>query len=487
MAMDPTAAANAVERAKALIDKAYEAQQLYAEFDQDRVNRIVENMARVGFENAAKLAKLAVEETGIGREDDKIIKNQFASKNLYEFIKDMKTVGIIKNDTERKVVEIAAPMGVVVAIIPTTNPTSTVIFKTMISLKARNGVVISPHPRAMKACLETARLMEEAAVAAGAPKGLIQCLDVASMEAANELMQNDKTAVILATGGSGLVKAAYSSGKPAYGVGPGNVPAFIERSADVSEALDKILASKTFDNGTVCASEQSIIVEKVISSQAKTLLKQKGGYFVTGADKEKLEMTVIKPTGGVNADVVGKSPQAIAALAGINIPVGTRVLLAELNGVGKEIPLSAEKLCPVLGFYEVEDWKEACELCYKLLNFGGLGHSLAIHSQNEEVIMEFAMKKPVFRILCNTPTSQGGIGYTTGLSPSLTLGCGTYGGNITSDNVTPLHLINIKRLAYYNPPAGFVLESKNVGQSTYAYSHDEIVDAVDKALRYLRG
>ena len=270
----------AVQRARELAQRAYEAQKLFANYSQDKVDRIVESMAKAGYEHAARLAKLAVEETGIGRESDKIIKNQFASKNLYESIKDTKTVGVLNRDEARKIVEIAAPAGVIVAIIPTTNPTSTVIFKSMISLKARNSVVISPHPRAIKACVETARIMEDAAVLAGAPKGLIQCLDVASMAAATELMTCEYTSVILATGGSALVKAAYSSGKPAYGVGPGNVPAFIERSADVSQALDRILMSKTFDYGTICASEQAIVTERVIANQVRA-------QHVAAAENEK--------------------------------------------------------------------------------------------------------------------------------------------------------------------------------------------------------
>ena len=339
----------AVQRARELAQRAYEAQKLFANYSQDKVDRIVESMAKAGYEHAARLAKLAVEETGIGRESDKIIKNQFASKNLYESIKDTKTVGVLNRDEARKIVEIAAPAGVIVAIIPTTNPTSTVIFKSMISLKARNSVVISRiralsrHAWRRPASWRTRRCSP-------ARPGLIQCLDVASMAAATELMTCEYTSVILATGGSALVKAAYSSGKPAYGVGPGNVPAFIERSADVSQALDRILMSKTFDYGTICASEQAIVTERVIANQVRAQLQQKGGYFVTGTDKEKLEKTVIKETGGVNPDVVGKSPQVIADLAGITIPAGTRVLVADLDGVGKEYPLSAEKLCPVLGF-----------------------------------------------------------------------------------------------------------------------------------------
>lgn len=437
-----------IQQARCLVKAAKAAQKKFADYDQLSVDRIVRAMAVAGAENAQRLARLAVDETGIGRYEDKIIKNQFASKEVYESIKDLKTVGIVKDDKAKGIVEIASPVGVVMGIVPTTNPTSTAIFKAIIALKGRNAIVLSPHPRAVKCTYEAAKVMADAALAAGAPDGLIACLSMPTMEATNELMKGPDVSVILATGGGAMVKAAYSSGKPAYGVGPGNVPAFIERSANIKEAVSAIIKSKTFDNGTICASEQAVIVEECIARETITEFIVQGAYFVTGEDKNKLQKAVISPNGGMSADVVGKSPQDIARAAGISIPEGTRLLIAPLQGVGKSEPLSAEKLCPVLGFYAVPDWMSACELCYELLAYGGLGHSLVIHSQNQNVILEFAMKKPVFRILCNTPSALGAIGATTNLAPSLTLGCGAVGGNITSDNVGPLHLVNIKRLAF---------------------------------------
>lgn len=437
-----------IQEARELVKRAYLSQQILAGFDQAGVDKIVEAMAKAGYENARRLAQLAVEETGFGAADDKVLKNQFATKNVYEHIKDMRTAGIISEDTAKKVVEIAEPMGVVLGIVPTTNPTSTVMYKAIISLKSRNSIVFSPHPRAVKCSQEAARIMEEAAVAAGAPRGLVSCIGLCTREATDELMRHPQVAVILATGGSAMVKAAYSAGKPAYGVGPGNVPAFIEKSADVKKAVSNVLASKTFDNGTICASEQAVVTEKAIADKVIEELRLQGAYFVPENEVKPLEQTVIMPDGGVNPRVVGKSPQFIADLAGIEIPEKTRVLVVRLNSVGKNSPLSAEKLCPVLGLYIEEDWHKACERCLELLQYGGIGHSMVIHSRNDEIIREFALKKPVFRILVNTPSSQGAIGLTTGLDPALTLGCGTWGGSITADNVSPLHLINRKRLAY---------------------------------------
>lgn len=439
---------SSIQQARNMVKTAKAAQKKFADFDQLSVDRIIRAMALAGAENAQRLARLAVDETGIGRYEDKIVKNMFASKEVYESIKDLKTVGIIKDDKAKGIIEIASPVGVVMGIIPTTNPTSTAIFKAMIALKARNAIVLSPHPRAVKCTCEAAKVMADAATMAGAPEGLISCLSIPTMEATNELMKSPDVSVILATGGGAMVKAAYSSGKPAYGVGPGNVPAFIERSANIKEAVSNIVKSKTFDNGTICASEQSVIVEECIAREAIAEFIRQGVHFVTGENKKKLQKAVISANGGMNADVVGKSPQEIAVVAGINIPEGTRLLIAPLESVGKTEPLSAEKLCPVLGFYVAVDWMSACELCYELLAYGGMGHSLVIHSENQNVILEFALKKPVFRILCNTPSALGAIGATTNLPPSLTLGCGAVGGNITSDNVGPLHLVNIKRLAF---------------------------------------
>ncbi len=469
-----------IKKANELMEIAYNSQKTIAEFEQSKINRIVEAMAKVGYENSRRLASMAVYESKIGVAEDKVIKNQFATKNLYNYIKDMKTAGIINEDIENGIIEIAAPMGVVVGIVPTTNPTSTIMYKAIIAIKARNSIVFSPHPRAIKCSLEAARLMEDAAVSAGAPKGLINCLPICTMEATDVLMHHPKAAVILATGGSAMVKAAYSSGTPAYGVGPGNVPAFIERSADIGDAVDKIIASKTFDNGTICASEQAIVTEQIIADNVIAEVKKKGGYFVTGPELKALEKTVIKPNGMVNPAVVGQSPKTIADLAGIKIPDGTKVIIAHVNGVGNEYPLSAEKLCPVLAFYVEKDWEKVCERSIELLRYGGLGHTMVIHSKNNNIIREFGMKKPVFRILVNTPSSLGAVGYTTGLAPALTLGCGTWGGSITSDNVTPMHLIHKKRIAYHLEKEKKQLEHKVFN---YFYKKEEVIKAIDEMIK----
>lgn len=476
-----------IQEARTLLQAAGQAKEILAGFDQQQTDRIVAAMAQAGYENAKRLAEMAVTETGFGVVADKILKNQFATKNVYEFIRDLKTVGMIHEDPVRRVMEIAEPMGVVVGLIPTTNPTSTVFYKALIALKSRNAIIFSPHPRAVKCTLEAARVMEEAAVAAGTPRGVVSCLTLATKEAADELMHHWQTAVILATGGSAMVKAAYSAGKPAYGVGPGNVPAFIERSADITKAVSDILSSKTFDNGTICASEQAIVVESAVADLVMTELKRQRGYFIPDSEIPRLEATVILPNGGVNPKVVGQGPQFIAGLAGIVIPEQTRVLIATLSGVGKNHPLSAEKLCPVLAFYIEPDWQKACERCFELLQYGGIGHSLVIHSQNHQIIQEFAMKKPVFRILVNTPSSQGAIGLTTGLTPALTLGCGTWGGSITADNVGPLHLINRKRLAYDCSADTATNTSGDMTGSAqnqhYHFSRKEVIQAIEMYLK----
>lgn len=450
-----------IQHTRELLKKANQAQSVLAGFTQEKVDSIVEAMVEAGYKNAALLAEMAVKETGIGVIADKVAKNEFASKGVWDYIKDMRTAGVIDEDKAKGIIEIAEPMGVVAGIIPTTNPTSTIIFKCIIALKARCGIVMSPHPRAIECSKESARIMEEAAVSAGAPKGIISCIGISTREATDELMKSPMTSVILSTGGSALVKASYSSGKPAFGVGPGNVPAFIEKTADIDKAVSDIIASKTFDNGTVCASEQAVIAEKVISDQVMDTFKSRGCYFLPPEDIFHVEKAVMLRGGGVNPEVVGKSAVEIAKMAGIQVPEGTKILIARMFGVGKSYPLSAEKLCPVLAFYIEENWQSACERCFELLRYGGLGHSMAIHSNDREIIMEFAMKKPVFRILVNTPSSQGGIGQTTNLQPSLTLGCGSWGGNVTADNVGPQHLINKKRLAFskeFTPKFHYTIE-----------------------------
>lgn len=457
-----------IQEARNLAREGKKAQEILAHYDEQQIDRIICQMVKVAEENALKLAELAVQETGFGNVSDKKLKNNHASRALYAFIKDMKTVGIIKNDQQQKLLEIAEPMGLLMGIVPSTNPTSTVIYKAIIALKSRNGIVISPHPSALQASLLATKLMNDAAVAAGAPDHIISCISKPSMAATNELMRREEIALIIATGGAAMVKSAYSVGKPALGVGPGNVPAYIERSADIPTAVANIIASKTFDYGTICASEQTVIVEKVIEAAVVSEFERQGGYFMTAEETSKVAKILFVKGYGMNAKLVGRSPQVIAEAAGISIPEGTKVLLGRQEAVGPSDPLSYEKLTTVLGFYTVEDWQEACDLTIALLNNGGVGHSFAIHTENPEIVMKFS-EKPVFRILVNTGSTQGGVGISTGLSPAFTLGCGTWGGSATSDNVTPLHLINIKRVAYGIKP------SQQSAEPTAPSSLDDLV------------
>ncbi len=440
-----------VQQARHLASAAKAAQRQLAEFSQEQVDTIVAAMSEAARRDAERLARLAHEETGFGNVKDKTTKNLFCSVDVHEFIKPMRTVGILREDRVRRVVEIAEPMGVVAAIIPSTNPTSTAIHKTLISIKARNACVMSPHPAAQKCILETTQVLHRAAVSAGLPAEALSCMTEVSLEGTQELMRCRDTGVILATGGIGLVRAAYSSGKPAYGVGPGNVPAYIEKTADVPKAVAHVIAGKTFDYGTLCSSEQAIVCDEPISEQVIAEVKKNGGYFLNPAETAAVSEVVVTRERLANPEIVGKPATYIAERAGIKVPPETRVLVAPLAGVGRDFPLSIEKLSPVLAFYVVKDWHQGCERCLELLRYGGTGHSLGIHSRDDAVIREFALKKPVFRIVANTQTSLGATGYTTGLAPSMSLGCGAYAGNITSDNITPLHLINIKRLAYEWP------------------------------------
>lgn len=439
---------SSIQEARQLLGKAEAAFKIFEDYSEDDVELILEAISKIAIENAGVLADLAVEETGFGRAEDKKTKNLFCAENVYEAIKPLKTVGIVNEDSENQIIEVASPVGVVAGIIPSTNPTSTTIYKALIALKGRNGIVFSPHPSAVRCIGETARLIAQAAEDAGAPQGIIGCMSIPTMEGTQELMKNKTTAVILATGGPGLVKAAYSAGKPAFGVGPGNVPAYIESSAGVSKAVEDILTGKCFDNGTLCSSEQSIICDKGISGEVLSELTRQGAYICNNEEKIRLGKVIQTPSGRLNTEIVGQSAFRIAAMAGIEVSEGTRALVAPAEGIGREHPLSMEKLSPILAYYTVNDWKEGCQKCIDILNFGGLGHTLALHSKNNEVIRQFALYKPAFRICVNTPAALGAVGYTTNLFPSMTLGCGAAGGNITSDNISPLHLINIKRVAF---------------------------------------
>jgi acetaldehyde dehydrogenase (acetylating) len=365
----------------------------------------------------------------------------------------MRTVGVVNRLADRKVVEIAEPFGVVAAIIPSTNPTSTAIYNVLISLKARCVVVLSPHPAAERCITRTAEIMRDAAVQAGAPADALTWMTGVTLEGTQELMRAREVAVILATGGMGLVRAAYSAGKPAYGVGPGNAPAYIERTADVPQAVRDVVAGKTFDNGVLCSSENAVVVDEAVVELARAEFVKAGAHFLAPAEAEAVARVLVTPQRLPNPALVGKTATFIAERAGITVPPTTRVLIAPLEGVGRDYPLSIEKLCPVLAFYVVKDWREGCERCKQILRYGGMGHTMAIHSRDEEVILQFGLHKPAFRIVVNTPTTHGSTGMTTELDPALTLGCGGWGGNITSDNISSRHLLNIKRLAYGVRPA----------------------------------
>ena len=442
-----------ISEARELARRAKTAQVHLAELSQERIDTIIDAMAAAAASEAEMLAELAVEETGYGVVADKVQKNLFSARDVYQFVRPMRTVGVIRRLDDRKVLEIAEPFGVVAAVIPSTNPTSTAIYKALISIKARCAIVMSPHPTAVRCITRTAEILARAAIAAGAPEGAISWMTTVTLEGTQALMQHKNVAVILATGGMGLVRAAYSAGKPAYGVGPGNAPAYIESSADVHKAVQDIVTGKTFDNGVLCSSENSVVVDEAVAGDVRREFQAQGGYFLSDAESAAVARVLVTPQRLPNPLLVGKSAGEIASNAEIDIPPDTRVLIAPLDGVGRDYPLSMEKLCPVLSFYVVPDWHAGCERCIEILRYGGMGHTMSIHSRNDAIILEFGLKKPAFRIVVNTPTTHGSIGLTTGLDPAMTLGCGGYGGNITSDNISPRHLLNIKRLAHELRPA----------------------------------
>ena len=436
-----------IQQARTLIRAAKIAQERLATYTQEQVDQICAAMAAAGAAHAQGLAQMAVDETGMGRVEDKTLKNIFASETVWKSIERQRTVGIIGEYPDQGITEVGVPMGVIAALIPTTNPTSTAIFKAIIAVKAGNALVVSPHPSAKNCTMAAVRLIDQAGRAAGLPEGTISCLDDPTMEATHTLMTHEDVALILATGGGAMVKAAYSSGKPAIGVGPGNGPAYIERTADIPAAVRRILDSKTFDNGTICASEQSVVTEDVIREQVIEEFKRQGAYFLNPSEKDQVGAILMRASGTMNPAIVGRTAVRIAEMAGIQVPETTRVLIGFETEVGERYPYSREKLCPVLGFYSTPDWHTACEQCICILKHEGAGHTMTIHSRDEAVIKEFALKKPVSRLLVNTPASLGGVGATTNLQPSLTLGCGAIGGNASSDNIGPLNLINIRRVA----------------------------------------
>ena len=466
-----------IQEVRELVSAASKAQKEFKHFSQKQVDKIVKAMADAGYAESERLAKMAYEETGFGNYKDKIIKNHFGTKTIYESIKDLKTVGVIDVNENGKIVKIAEPMGVVAAIIPSTNPTSTAMFKAIISLKCRNGLVASPHPKAVACTDEALKIMREAAEKAGAPKGLIQCLKTPTLEGTEALMKDKDTAVILATGSTPMVKAAYSTGNPAYGVGAGNVPSFIERTANVKKAVADIVFGTTFDNGVLCSSEQAMIVDRPIKEQAIEEAKKDGCYFVSPEEKQKLANAIHK-NGKLNPEIVGKSAKWIADYANLKVPESTKVLVADCTAVGKEEPFSVEKLSPILALYVVDGWLDGCHKCIELLNFGGIGHTMAIHSSDKEIIMKFALEKPAFRIIVNSPSSLGAVGYTTALKPSLTLGVGTWGGSIISENVSAEHLMNIKTLAFEVNPV-------NSGQCVTSFDGVNVKNVSEKPTSFM--
>jgi acetaldehyde dehydrogenase (acetylating) len=439
-----------VQQARELVERAYEAQKILATFSQEKIDEIVGAMARAALEDSYRLGEMAHLETGFGNAADKATKNRFSAEQIYNFIRPMRTVGIIRQTDS--IVEVASPRGVVAAIIPSTNPTSTAIFKILISIKARDSVVLSPHPSATNCINEVARIMRAAGEAAGLPQSAIGCMSIATIEGTQELMKHKRTALILATGGIGLVRAAYSSGKPAFGVGPGNVPAMIERTANVTKAVKDILTGKTFDNGTICSSEQAIVVERAIDSQVRERFIAEGAYFLGKEDQEALARVVATATNTLNSKIVGKSTKVIAEMAGIKIPEGTRAIMCELAGVGRDFPLSMEKLSPILAYYVVDNLEQGCERAAQILRYGGMGHTASVHTASRDAAKEYGIRMPVSRVVVNSPSTHGAIGFTTDLEPSMTLGCGSWGGNVTSDNISPRHLMDVKRIAFETKP-----------------------------------
>ena len=439
-----------VQQARDLVEAAHRAQAEVAQFDQAKIDRICEAMARAALADAARLGALAVEETGYGVPADKQEKNRFAAEDVWNYFRGLRTKGVVSESKD--VVEIASPRGVVAGIIPSTNPTSTAIFKILIAIKSRNAVVLSPHPSAAKCINETARVMREAGVKEGLPADAIGCMTSATIEGTETLMKHKQTAVILATGGIGLVRAAYSSGKPAFGVGPGNVPVCVERTADVPKAVQDILTGKCFDNGTICASEQAVVCDAPIEQAVREQFKLQGAHFLSAAEADQLGKIVATPQRSLNPGIVGKSVEVIAKMAGITVPSGTRCLIADVAGVGREHPLSMEKLSPILAFYVVEGLEACAQRSKEVLGYGGMGHTAGIHTRSREAAVKFGAEMPASRITVNTPTTHGAIGFSTALPPSMTLGCGSWGGNVTSDNVSPLHLMDIKRVAFETRP-----------------------------------
>lgn len=437
-----------------LVNKSHEALAQMDDFSQEDVDKLCQVIEKVGEDNARYLAQMAVDETGRGKVEDKVTKNIYAAQTIWESMKDMKTVGVIEEDKQEGLMKIAEPIGVIAGVTPVTNPTSTVIFKAMIAMKSKNTIIFGFHPQAQKCCVETAKLIKEATAAAGAPENWIQWIEHPSLTATTALMNNPKVQMVLATGGPGMVKAAYSTGKPALGVGPGNGPSYIEKTADIEQSVNDIVLSKTFDNGMICASENSVVVDKEVYDQVKEAFLKRHCYFLKADEIKLFEEHFIDPRRGtVAGPMAGKSAVKIAEMCGVTVPADTQVIVAEYSGVGPKYPLSAEKLSPVFTLYKAENSAQAFKICTDLLNYGGRGHTAGIHTQNSKVIRKFAFAMSACRILVNSPAALGGIGGVyNNMMPSLTLGTGSYGANSVSHNITAKDLLNIKTVAMRRKP-----------------------------------
>lgn len=450
IAATPSTSINTIDDLNALIERVGQAQKVLATYSQEQVDKIFEAMAIAANANRIPLAKMAVEETGMGVVEDKVIKNHFAAEEIYNKYRHTKTCGVLERDETNGLTRIAEPLGIIAGVIPTTNPTSTTIFKSLIALKTRNGIIFSPHPRAKKCTVHTAKLMLEAAVKAGAPEGIIGWIEEPSIELTQHLMSHKGINLILATGGPGMVKSAYSSGNPALGVGAGNTPAIIDETADIKMAVSSILMSKTFDNGMICASEQSVIVHKDIYDEVRKEFEYRGAYLLDKKEKEKVAKTIVID-GKLNAKIVGQPAAKIAEMAGLKVPADAKVLIGEASKIGSEEEFSYEKLSPVLAMYKADDFNQAVDMARDLVNFAGPGHTSVLYTanQNADRIKHFSEVVETGRMLVNTPSSQGGIGdlYNFRLDPSLTLGCGSWGGNAASENIGVKHLMNIKNVA----------------------------------------
>ena len=472
-----------IQEAREKAEAAYQALLIWKHATQEEVDRVCSAMTNAAFSASAALGQMAHDETGYGVPDHKRMKNELGSRGVWESIKDIKTVGVIRHDPEKRIYDIAWPVGVIAALVPSTNPTSTAMYKAISAVKARDAIVIAPHPSAAHCTYETVRIMADAAEKAGAPRNLMSCLQHISLPGTQELLHHKRVRLILATGGGAMVKAAHSVGKPAYGVGPGNVPVYVDRSADIEKAASYIVNSKSFDCSTICASEQAIVADKPIAAKLKELLIANGAYFANAEQTERLRKLLFHPNGTINTVAVGKPAQTVAGLAGFSIPQSARIIVTPIQITGKDEPLSREKLTTVIGWYEEDGWEAGCDRCIELIMFGGRGHSLVIHAKNEDVIMAFGLEKPVFRVLVNTMGTLGAVGLTTGLMPSMTLGAGGEGGSITGDNVNVHHLYNVKRLAYEKTPPPAALLHGRAPASTAVNNSQDIEALVQQVVQ----